>query len=67
VLQLPDTEDIIRFQTAVRMHVRSHRSDGVTFRLQLTDSEGKTTTHFDQHVNTQESTRISVDLSPWRG
>jgi hypothetical protein len=64
-VKLPKTASLIRFESAVRMHGKSQRSDGVTFRLLITGADGMSTTCFEQHVNTREPVPISVDMGSY--
>jgi len=67
-LRLPETKGGIRFAAAVRMHGKSERSDGVTFRVELkAGRSGVPRTVFEQHTRSHKPIPVDVDLAAFAG
>ena len=66
-VKLPDTDHPLRFRSEVRMFNRPRGSDGVTFRVEVTDENGARQELFEQHVPSEEPVAIDIDLRELRG
>jgi len=66
-LKLPKTDGKLGFRSLYGMHGKETKSDGVTFRVIVTDAGGQEHELFETHTNSRELKSATVDLSQFAG